>query len=311
MAAQQSPSNGESNRIKYALHHTTWIWGKGSNPVLKAGGTPVVPTEYLKEMKHHIFCPECCCPLYRSPEDEDANKRGRSAYFGHKKGIKTDCSLRTKPAVGKRYDTEEEASQAVVNGELVIIESFMEEKPSSPDTQQSVYDETRVEDIDGELAQVPIARHVGKKFTLPSKITSVAGLCRNFDKNYCIYYFFPGAQHAILLMDAIRKPTPQLEVTQSPILLAGRITGVSDAGRGQDHNVRYVYLEFHSTLGYKDLTLKMTVGAGNAHKIDRNAEGRVVLAWGRVRQNGIGITIEYPKWGEVSLLPTKYEPLIE
>ncbi|PHN61964.1 hypothetical protein [Pseudomonas viridiflava] len=311
MTAQQSSNNGESNRIKHALHHAAWVWGKDSSPALKAAGTPVVPTEYLAEMKHHIFCPECCCPLYRSPEEEDANKRGRNAYFGHRRGIKTECSLRTKPGVGKRYDNEEDASQAVINGELVIVESFMQEKPASPDTQQSIYDDTRVEDVDGEPTEIPIARHVGRKFTLPSKITSVAGLCRNFDKNYYKYYFFPGAQHAILLMDAIRKPAQQTDVTNGPIFLAGRITHVSDFGKGRSHNVRFVYLKFDSDRGYKDFTLKMTVGEGNDHKIDKHAVGRVVLAWGEIKQNGVGLSIDFPKWGEVALLPVKYESLVE
>jgi len=301
----KNTQNGASNRIKHARLLQGWSYPEGSQTVLRQSGVPVLVSEYDVEMKGSIFCPECCCPLFRSPEDEDANKRGRSAFFAHKRGVKTECSLRAKPAVGKYYSTEEEASQAVVDGALVIVKGFMQSRPESPDIKSGVYDQTKVEDPDGEVSDVPINRYRGKKFNLPSVVTSVAGFCRKFSDNLYKYYYLPGAQHAQLLMDALKPLTPKTDVTTDPILIYGVITHVNDAG-SNPWNVRFVFLKFSSVLGYKDFSLKITVSDGDNHGIDKSAVGRTVIAYGRVRQSGIGLALNDLKWGEIALLPPKY-----
>ncbi|WP_460146663.1 hypothetical protein [Pseudomonas sp. S2_A02] len=305
----KTPQTGASNRIKHALLLPGWSFSNGSQALLRQTGKPVLVSEYDVEMKGKIFCPECCCPLFRSPEDEDANKRGRSAFFAHKRGIKTECSLRTKPAVGKNYTTEEEANQAIVDGALVVIKGFMQSRPISPDIESSVYDQTKVEDQNGELSEVPISRYRGKKFTVPSVLTSVAGICRKFDSNLYKYYYFPEAQHAQLLVDALRPVTPATDVTEHPVLIHGVITSVGDAGNNP-WNVRFVFLKFSSNLGYKDFSLKISVADGDHHGINKSAVGRTVIAYGRVRQSGIGLALNELKWGEVALLPAKYVEIL-
>ncbi|MBD9562968.1 hypothetical protein [Pseudomonas sp. PDM09] len=306
----RSAPHGASNRIKHALHLPGWSFSDGDKGALRRSGTPVLVSEYDVDMKGSIFCPECCCPLFRNPEEEDANKRGRSAFFAHKRGIKTDCSLRTKKAVGKYYDTEEEAAQAVVDGELVVVKGFMQSRPVSPEVEPDVYDQTKVEDLHGELSDVPIGRHRGKKFKVPSVVTSIAGLCRGFDKNLYKYYYFPEAQYAQLLMDALRALSPSTDVTEEPVLVFGTVMGVRDAGPNP-WNVRMVFMKFVSSNGYKDFCLKMSCSDGDYHKIDSSAVGRVAIAYGRIQESGIGLALNDLKWGEVSLLPKKYEDLLK
>jgi len=305
----KNPQNGASNRIKHSLFLPGWSFSDGNQALLRQTGKPVLVSEYDIEMKGGIFCPECCCPLFRSPEDEDANKRGRSAFFAHKRGIKTQCSLRTKAAVGKYYTTEEEANQAIVDGALVVVKGFMQSRPVSPDTKPGVYDQTKVEDQNGELSDVPISRYRGKKFKVPSVLTSVAGLCRKFDTNLYKYYYFPEAQHAQILMDALKPVSSTTDVTEHPVLIHGVIASVSDAGNNP-WNVRFVFLKFASNLGYKDFSLKISVADGDHHGINKSTIGRTVIAYGRVRESGIGLALNDLKWGEVALLPVKYVAIL-
>ncbi|MBX8528505.1 hypothetical protein K5D32_02460 [Pseudomonas cichorii] len=305
-----SAAKGEANRIKHALYSPSWAWGDGDKSVLKSTAQRKLVSEYEPDYRGKIFCPECCCPLYRSPDRDDANKRGRSAFYGHRKNIKTDCGLRTKPAQGKRYDTEEDAKQAILNGDMVIIEGFMQERPVAPSKNPDVYNETPVEDINGEPADVPISRHRGESFNLPSKISTVAGLCRKFDENYYKYYFLPNSQHAVQLMDLLVGIHPELKKGSGPMLLYGKVVGVTDFGRGGPNNARFVYLETPNNCSFKDFVLKFTVAEGNERGLARESVGRIVIAYGSVRENGIGLALASLGWGEVSLLPTKYEHLL-
>ncbi|RMV64700.1 hypothetical protein ALP06_02766 [Pseudomonas coronafaciens pv. atropurpurea] len=301
---------GTSNRIKHSLALAGWRYPDGDKGVLRSTGMPVLVSEYEADMKGIIYCPECCCPLFRSPEKDEVNKRGRSAFFAHKRGIKTECSLRTKPAIGKHYTTEEEAKQAVVDGELVIVSQFMQSKPISPEVKPGVYDQTKVEDVNGEMSEVPIGRHRGQKFIVPSVVSSVAGLCRGFDKNLYKYYFFPGALHAQILMDALREVGTTTDLTDGPVLIYGTITSIRDGG-SNPWNVRSVFLKYESELGYKDFCFKMPVSDGDQHQITQAAVGRVVVAYGRVRKSGLGLALNDLKWGEVGLLARKYEAVLQ
>lgn len=305
-----STAKGEANRIKHALYSPVWIWGVGEQSVLKSTAQRVLVSEYQPEFRGRIFCPECCCPLYRSPDREEANKRGRSAFYGHRRNIKTECGLRTKPAQGKRYDTEEDAKQAILNGDLVIIEGFIQERPVAPSKNPEVYNETPVEDIDGEPAAVPIGRHRGESFNLPSKVSTVAGLCRKFDENYYKYYYLPNSQHVVQLMDLLVSIHPDLKKGTGPLLLYGKIIGVTDFGKGGPNNIRFVYLETPNNQNFKDFVLKFTVAEGNERGLTSERVGRIVIAYGTVEGSGIGLAFSNLGWGEVSLLPVKYEHLL-
>lgn len=295
-----------SNRIKHALHLPGWIFGQDSGLRLKGTGRPVLVSEYQPEMKGKIFCPECSCPLFRSPEDDDADKGGRNAYYAHRRNIKTKCGLRTKQAVGKKYLTEEEAAQAIVDGKLVIVHSFMKDRPVSPDKEMEEYDQTAVEDEQGEVTEVPIARHRGKTFKLPSSVTSVFGLCRKFDENLYKYYVFPEAQHAQLLVDALRDVSILAETTNLPILGYGRIVGVFEPGK-YPTSTRFVKLDFKSKGGHKDFSVMLSQKDADLRELTIKNLGRVVIFYGRISDNGPGLSVKYPSWGEVALVPKKYE----
>jgi len=302
----QGTQKWATNRIKHALYLVGWVFKKDNHSTLQANGKPVLVSEYEPGMKGSIFCPECGCPLFRSPEKEDANKRGKNAFYAHQRNTKSDCGLRTKKAEGKRYETEEEAAQAVVDKKLVIVEGFMKTRPVTPDKKAGIYDQTLVEDQEGELANVPISRYRGRKFNLPSKITTIRALCKNFDENLFRYYFFPGAQYAQLLSDAIRDVDTLTGVTQLPILGYGQIVSIYEPG-SKPTSTRFVKLKFSFKKGYGDFSIMLSQQEADLHDLNEKSIGRFAMFYGTIAVNGGGLSVKSPGWGEVSLVPKKYE----
>ena len=68
-------------------------------------------------------------------------------------------------------------------------------------------------------------------------------------------------------------------------------------------------LEFESE-EFADFSLKVSDELQREKGIDDNAVGRVVLVYGNVTTNGIGLCIGGVGWGEFALLPSKYERLL-
>lgn len=299
-------SDWNRNRIRHALHLPGWVFNVGNESVLRSSGKPVLVSEYQGEMKGEIFCPECTCPLFRSPQEVESNRRGRNAFYAHGRNIKTECGLRTKQAEGKKYITEEEAMQAVVDGKLVIVKGFLKEKPISPDKEAKEYDQTTVEDEQGEVSEVAIGRHRGEKFNLPSNLTTVRGLCRNFDESLYKYYVFPEMQHAQLLADALRNVTTLASTTDSPVLGYGRIVSIWDPGR-HPHNIRFIKLAFEAKGGYGDFSIMISQREADLHDLNTQSIGRFAIFYGTISVNGGGLSVKNLGWGEVALLPTKYE----
>jgi hypothetical protein len=64
-------------------------------------------------MKGHIFCPECCVGLFRSPEDKEYNSLGKKAFYSHSRSHTPECSLRVKKAEEKKFENEELAKKAI------------------------------------------------------------------------------------------------------------------------------------------------------------------------------------------------------
>lgn len=296
----------DRNRIKHALHLPGWIFKVTNESVLRRTGKPVLVSEYQKEMKGEIFCPECTCPLFRSPVEVEANKNGRNAYYAHRRNIKTECGLRTKPAEGKKYLTEEEASQAIVDGKLVIVKGFLKEKPVSPDKEAKEYDQTAVEDEQGEVSEVAIGRHRGERFNLPSTLTTVRGLCTNFDQNLYRYYVFPEQQHAQLLFDALRNVSTLDSITNSPVLGYGRIVSIWEPGK-YPQSTRFVKLAFKAKNGYGDFSIMISQREADLHDLNTQSIGRFAIFYGKISVNGGGLSVKNIGWGEVALLPTKYD----
>jgi len=296
------------SRIKFALYLNGWSFQEGDESQLKQKSEKVLVAEYTPKMKGSIFCPECSANLFRSPEDKDYSANGRAAYFAHSRGIKTDCGLRTKRADGKKYLTEEEARRAIQNEELVIVEGFMKNKPTLPNKAPSEYDASQVEEIDGSVTDVPIGRHRGEEFKLPSKFKTIRGICNKFDENINRYFFMPNGQHAIQLQDLLRDIEQVTTDDETPRIYYGRIVSSFNAGK-TPQNIRMTKLQFNKAQ-FADFYLKLSDEKQQEKGISDNSAGRIVLMYGKVTKNGVGLCIENLGWGEFALLPEKYEQLL-
>lgn len=295
------------NRIKFSLHLNGWSFKNGDKALLRNSAEKIHINEYAPHMKGHIFCPECTANLFRSPKEKDFAVNGRGAYFAHSRGIDTDCGLRTKKADGKKYLTEEDAKQAILNEELVIVEGFIREKPIPPSKGATEYDATLIEELDGPIADVPIGRHRGESFKLQSKFKTIRGICNNFNENIIRYFYMPNSQHAIQLQDLLVNIESVTEEDDIPRIYYGRIEQSSNAGK-TPQNIRMTRLSKHA--GVVDFYLKLIDEKQKEKGIDDNSKSRVVLMYGKVTSNGVGLCIENPGWGEFALLPVKYENLL-
>ncbi|THG87145.1 hypothetical protein E5198_00990 [Pseudomonas sp. A-1] len=259
-------------------------------------------------MKGSIFCPECFANLFRSPEEKEFSSNGRVAYFAHSRVIKTDCGLRTKRAEGKKYLTEEDAKRAILNEELVIVEGFIKERPISPNKTPAEYDASQVEEIDGPVANVPIGRHKGEAFKLPSKFKTIRGICNKFDENITRYFYMPNGQHAIQLQDLLKNIESVTEEDEVPRIYYGKIIRSANAGK-TPQNIRMTKLQYTSQ-DYADFYFKLADEKQREKGIDDNSAGRVVVMYGKITKSGAGLCIEKVEWGEFALLPRKYECLL-
>lgn len=289
---------------KFAMHVPEWRYVAGMYP---KSGMPVSPTEYRPEMENYVFCPECYAPLYRSPKLREHSSVGKGAFFAHKRSIHPPCSIRTKPTEGRRYESEEEAGKAIEDGRLVILSSFMQMRPQGPDQEAGQYDQGPVEDIDGPLAKVPISRHRGESFLLPSRITTVAGLCRKFDENYYKYFVMPDAQYAVVLKNLLKDINDVVGPDSTPRLYFATIKFYSRFFNSPKWKTG---LE-HSAPGVGDFCIKQN-GSMMAEKgISEESVGKIVLMYGKVTINGSGLCVENLAYGEFALLPKQYEYLLK
>jgi len=293
-------------RIKFAYKYSGWKFEGGDVSSLKARADKVSPAEYDSEMEGEIFCPACFTNLIRSPKTKSYFSNGRDAYFAHMSKYKiVKCDLRAKRAEGKRFDTIEEAQKAIDNEDLVIISGFLQDVPDIENVPNNEYDETPVEDLNGEMSNVPIGRHNKQSFVLPSRITTVAGICRNFDNNLYKYYHFPSFRNAVRLIDLLIDVRDILEVDDKPKLYFGVIVrSYNTVSFPKDNHLRMTELESNSAI--KDFYLKATQGIAGRKGIDNNSNNRIVIMYGKVTDNGIGLCIERPGWGEFALLPDQY-----
>lgn len=67
-------------------------------------------------------------------------------------------------------------------------------------------------------------------------------------------------------------------------------------------------LECHKDI--KDFYLKSTDASQQAKGINDDTRGRYVIFWGTIEENGIGLCVNRPTWGEFALLPQQYERLL-
>lgn len=304
------PNKELNQRIKFAYKLEGWSFENGNQNVLKKDAQKIIPSEYLAEMEGYIFCPACFTNFIRVPKDKEHFSNGRDAYFAHLGRYKNiECDLRTKRVEGKRYDSYEEAQRAVDDENLVIISGFLQETPERPENPAGEYDETPVEDINGPATEVPIARHNGESFVLPSRISTVAGICRNFDENLYKYYHLPGRKSAVRLIDLLHNIADVTEEDDKPKLYYGLISqSFSAAQNPQPYNIRMTKLINHPAV--HDFYLKATEEISGRKGINNQSAGRIMIMYGKITQNGIGLAIERLKWGEFALLPIQYNHLL-
>jgi len=291
-----------------------WKYEDGDRSYLKANAKKIITSEYRSEMDGTLFCPVCFTNLNRIPKEKEHFSNGRNAYFSHViKYKEIKCDLKSIKPEGKKYANWEEAKKAIDDENLVIISSFLQIKPELKADKPAIYDETPVEDIDGPLTEVAIGRHNGESFALPSKIKTVAGLCRNFDEHLYKYFYLPGRNDASRLIDLLKDVKSISEENDKPRFYYGRIVSTTHLGNyKKPTNIRMTYLK--NDTDAKDVvhfTIKLTDEQQKNHGIGDHSVGRIVLMYGVITINGMGLCFESLQWGEFALLPVKYAHLLE
>lgn len=301
----------KKHRIAYAFFSDSWVYGKSDPELLEKQSAIVIPEEFTEEMKGKAFCPICKTPLTRSPDLAAISTNSITAHFKHGSKSKypesLSCAWRAPSAQGLRYETEEEAWRAIENKDLAIVSGWMDSPPTEHDDvdEQGEYHRTAIEDEHGPLSNVPIGRHKGKNVELPSLISTVMALCREFPENLRKGYFFPNATLPMLLsdqlysVDAIRSKLPANET-----LFFGKITKY---GRLTYRNV--------ITLTAKNLSevkIYTEPSFDERKKIDGSAIGRYMLFSAKMyweSQDDVA-ACKVIKWGAYSLLPEKYNKFL-
>lgn len=297
------------NRIKHALYDANWTYDE-KNRARPPNSQTILPLEYTAGMADRLYCPECFTPISRSPKDKDRFSNGRACCFVHRPAYREiPCSLRTPLTDGKKYLTEEDAREAIASDQLAIVSAFMQDRPNRPDGVAEPYDQSAVEDEEGPVSEVPIGRHRGEKFALPSRIATVAGLCRRFDVNLYKYFVLPQSDVARKLADILVDIATVTDECEVPRLYFGTILRSWNAGRDpKPNNIRMTRLRPHPDVA--DFTIKVQAWKQEEKGISDESAGRIVLFWGKITTNGIGLAASGLEWGEFAVLPGKYQKLL-
>ena len=283
---------------------------------LNTSGTTVMINEATRDMKDKLFCPKCGVAVFRNPS-EGIFSNGRKASFSHKQS-EIPCIWRSKKKIGLHFENESEALHLIESDQLAIVSGFMQQQPEPTPNESGVYDQTPVESADGDNIDVPIPRHDGATVSLPSRIISVNGICRNFHKNYEKFFILPNQESSQLLSSIlvnVEKLTYEqltalsLDGDQKEFLYYGLITKVEDFPPKGDNNVRLVHLKQHSSV--PDFCLRGYIGDLNKHGLTANNVGQYLLVWGKISPRGFSYCFYHPSWGEYGTLPSKYNVLLE
>lgn len=300
-------------KIPYAIFLKDWSFEKGKEQDLVEHGQKITSDEFdFNEMRDFIFCPKCFTKLTRSPLEENFTKKGTSAFFKHIPSYShIECEFRSNKGGAFNFDNESEARQAIENENLVIVHNFKTDEPNLND------DDINTEVIDYEndvdvTSNVTVNRHRNQSYELPSKITTVrGGICRNFDRNLVKGYYLPNANHILPLSDLLND-VKKLEVPNSEKkLYIGKITETDHKGRKLDSNLRMTYLNFIANDEYVDFCIKTPNWLQRKHGIGDESVGRFVIFYGAITDNGIGLCVKHLGFGELGLLPERYNSIAE
>ena len=299
----------KQHRIAFAYFLKEWKFQRDSKEYLELNGEKITPEEYRPEMKNSIFCPKCNTPLSRTPEEAELFSNERTAHYRHRGKYKDiNCTLRVSRTSGLEYQSEEEVRRAVQNEDLVLIGGWASEPPDiqdDGDLEELEFRQTQIEDPDGPVTEVPLGRHTGKKVLLPTKVSSVLSICRNFDKNIHRAFYFLDSQYALHLRSVLYDVN-RLEESKLPDranLFFGKIVNYRKLSA---RNIIYLEVE-----NFPELKIYTWPRFDERKKIDSKSIGRVLLFYGSVSDQDEGIPrCKTESWGQYSLLPQQYEKFL-
>ena len=295
----------ESRKIPMACFSNAFSFGESKETLLETSEY-IAPDEYAKEMKGFLFCSQCTVPLDRVPIEKNITSSGKEAHFKHHRGYaEIPCIFRSPPNKKVLYNSEETVRQAINNGELNIISSWKNSPPEEKDVQISGINNVNAlvdESFSGENVDLPLGRHNGEKFNVPSKVTTVQSICTELPDKLNKYFYFPKSSNPVMLLDALVD-----------------IRNYIDDWRGSSY-LYYGKIVSFCSLDYRNLIKlggngkiveiytdkKFDVG----RRISNLSIGRWMLVYGSLTKH-TPPRIMTPVWGEYCLLPPKYESIIE
>lgn len=304
-----------SRRLVFAFYDPRWSRERDPIPLLSQ--TPVTALEYENTMRDKLYCPQCYESIIRVPLDEDKSSLsdGTEAYFRHSLNDNhPPCNLRSGPVVGRSYATEEEAKKAIEDEEFIVLTGFMQEKPvNNPKVDWDGEEdpaETHFEDANGRKVDLPISRHTGQEFRLPSKISSVQALVVNFLKNYYREIILVNDNNSVsryLFCDALKNINDINDEVDTPSFYFGVVTDVDEWAW---HNT--IWLSVTNKHNLQDFRVKVKNEVVNDRGwTKQRIVGRIVVFYSKIRSVGTGYwTPNDLCWGEVAILPKKYDEFI-
>jgi hypothetical protein len=302
------------NRIAYAYYDPNW--DRIQQPIALLVRTAIEPLDYLDHMKGYLHCPSCYEPLTRVPNDPAVAvmANGRVALFRHFPDEDAPyCRLRSSQMSGKKYNSEEEARQAVEDQDLVIISGFMQERPENQpradfDGEQEPL-ETEFESEHGPEVAVPVSRHDGETFKLPSKVTSVQSLCTNFRHNYHREIHIVVEDKVLrYVLDVDLQDAAEIDdVTDEPKFYFGEIIRIR-----RFDSTSHVFLRHPHLPGNFDFRISANNNDLDARGITaENSLRRILIFYGVIAKIGAGYWSPNKKWGEIALLPRQYDDFLK
>lgn len=118
----------------------------------------------------------------------------------------------------------------------------------------------------------------------------------------------PNSKIAVQLIDLLTDIQTVTEESNTPKIYYGIIQSSNNAGNSKQ-NIRMTRLKYR-TATYPDFYIKATDELQSEKGIDDQAKDRVVLFYGVITMNGIGLCVENIGWGEFALLPVQYNNIL-
>jgi hypothetical protein len=287
----------KKHRIAYAFYSETWRYKKHSPNQLEEYSSEVTPEEFSNEMRGKIFCPLCATPLYRSPSTTSITKNNRTAHFKHGNKSKytesKTCGWRTFAGQGLKYDSEEETRQAIENKDLTIVSEWMDAPPSEQsrgDDDSAQYNSTAIEDEDGPETELAIGRRRGEKYKLPSKLSTVMAVCKEFPKNLRRGFYFPNSQFPMLLSDQLYSVENISDILPSKeTLFFGEIK--------EYRRLDYRNIIFLKTELVDKFKIYTEPSFDKRKRIDEKSTGRYILFSAKLYKEKSKVACKVLKWG--------------